>query len=169
MSFLGVSGYNPYQYGTVAGYGNSQQTSQETDVHGKPKESEAEERAKKRAGLEECETCKNRKYQDGSDEGDVSFKAPGHISPQASASTVAAHESQHVSNAYQKASQNNGQVMQASVSYNMDICPECGRSYVSGGTTSTMIRYREDNPYGQALKASDAANGASGANVNAVL
>ena len=29
----------------------------------------------------ECQTCKNRRYQDGSNEM-VSFKAPGHISPE---------------------------------------------------------------------------------------
>ena len=33
----------------------------------------------------ECETCKNRKYKDGSDEM-VSFKSAAHISPSASAS-----------------------------------------------------------------------------------
>ena len=47
----------------------------------------------------ECETCKNRKYQDGSDEM-VSFKSAAHISPEASASRVRAHEQEHVSNAY---------------------------------------------------------------------
>ena len=52
---------------------------------------------------EECQTCKNRKYQDGSNESDVSFKAPGHISPQSSAAAVRAHEQMHVTNAYQKA------------------------------------------------------------------
>ena len=39
----------------------------------------------------ECQTCKERKYQDGSDEM-VSFKAAAHISPEASASTVRSHE-----------------------------------------------------------------------------
>ena len=58
----------------------------------------------------ECETCKNRKYQDGSDEM-VSFKSAAHISPQASAARVRAHEQEHVSNAYKSAAQNNGQVL----------------------------------------------------------
>ena len=49
----------------------------------------------------ECETCKNRKYQDGSDEM-VSFKAAGHIDPNNAASVVMSHEQEHVSNAYQK-------------------------------------------------------------------
>ncbi|MGF7141958.1 uncharacterized protein with WD repeat [Anaerotaenia torta] len=47
----------------------------------------------------ECKTCKERKYVDGSNETDVSFKTPAHISPQASYAAVAAHEQQHVSNA----------------------------------------------------------------------
>ena len=107
-------------------------------------------------GSEECETCKNRKYQDGSDEM-VSFKSPAHVAPQASGSAVRAHEQEHVANAYRKAGMNNGKVLQASVQIHMSICPECGRSYVSGGTTTTQIAYyNEDNPYQQDLKIQDA-------------
>lgn len=103
----------------------------------------------------ECETCKNRKYQDGSDEM-VSFKSAAHISPAASGSVVRAHEQEHVSNAYKDASMNNGRVLQASVSLRTAVCPECGRSYVAGGTTSTQIKYyNEENPYQQDLKSSD--------------
>lgn len=104
----------------------------------------------------ECETCKNRKYQDGSDEM-VSFKSPAHISPQAAGSAVRAHEQEHVANAYKKAGEGNGKVVQASVQIHTAICPECGRSYVAGGTTSTQIKYyNEDNPYQQDLKQQDA-------------
>ena len=103
----------------------------------------------------ECETCKNRKYQDGSNEM-VSFKSAAHISPQASASKVRAHEQEHVSNAYKKAAQKNGKVVAANVSIHTSVCPECGRSYVSGGTTNTQIKYyNEDNPYQKDLKAAD--------------
>lgn len=103
----------------------------------------------------ECQTCKNRKYVDGSDEM-VSFKAPGHISPQQAPSAVRAHEQEHVTNAYSKAAQNNGKVVSATVSIHTAVCPECGRSYVSGGTTSTQIKYyNEENPYQQDLKATD--------------
>lgn len=133
---------------------------------GTDEENPAAEKAEKRAGLKECETCKNRRYQDGSEEADVSFKAPGHISPQASMATVAAHEREHVANAYQKANRDNGEVQQATVTYQMGVCPECGRSYVEGGETSTVIRYNEDTPYGSALKASDAASGAIGTNID---
>ena len=90
---------------------------------------------------EECQTCKNRKYQDGSDEM-VSFKSAAHISPQAAAGRVRAHEGEHVSNAYDKAAQKNGTVVYASVSIHTSVCPECGKTYVSGGTTNTAIRMR---------------------------
>jgi len=104
----------------------------------------------------ECETCKNRKYQDGSDEM-VSFKSAAHISPEASASRVRAHEQEHVSNAYKKAAQNNGKVLAANVSIKTAICPECGRTYTAGGTTTTKISYPdESNPYQQNKKAADA-------------
>lgn len=105
----------------------------------------------------ECETCKNRKYQDGSDEM-VSFKSAAHISPEASASRVRAHEQEHVSNAYKKAAQNNGKVLAANVSIKTAICPECGRTYTAGGTTTTKISYSdESNPYQQNKKSADAA------------
>ena len=105
----------------------------------------------------ECETCKNRKYQDGSDEM-VSFKSASHISPQASASRVRAHEQEHVTNAYNKAAQNNGKVLSATVSLRTAVCPECGTVYTAGGTTTTKISYRdESNPYQQNKKSADAA------------
>lgn len=105
----------------------------------------------------ECETCKNRKYQDGSDEM-VSFKSAAHISPQASASRVRAHEQEHVSNAYKEAASKNGKVIAANVSLKTEVCPECGRSFVAGGTTSTKISYSdESNPYQQNKKSADAA------------
>lgn len=104
---------------------------------------------------EECQTCKNRKYKDGSDEM-VSFKSPTHISPEGAASAVRAHEQEHVTNAYSKAAMKNGKVISASVSIHTAICPECGRTYISGGTTHTQIKYyNEDNPYQKDLKSAD--------------
>ena len=95
----------------------------------------------------QCETCKERKYQDGSDEM-VSFKSAAHISPEAAPGAVRAHEGEHVSNAYKKAAEDGGKVLQASVRLKMGICPECGRSFVSGGETNTKIEYpNEKNPY----------------------
>lgn len=104
---------------------------------------------------EECQTCKKRKYQDGSDEM-VSFKSPQHVSPENAGAAVRAHEQEHVSNAYKKAAMGNGKVISASVSIHTAVCPECGRTYVSGGTTHTQIKYfNEDNPYQKSLKSAD--------------
>ena len=110
--------------------------------------------------------AKERKYQDGSDENNVSFKTAAHISPESAASKVRAHENEHVSNAYKKASQKNGEVLNASVAIHTGICPECGRTYVSGGVTNTMIKYpNESNPYTKNQKALDAIK-LKGANVD---
>lgn len=125
-----------------------------------------ERQAGRKASPAECETCKNRKYQDGSDE-DVSFKAAAHIDPNAAASRVRGHEQEHVGNAYKKAAENNGKVMSCNVSIHTAICPECGRTYVSGGTTATQIKYyNEENPYQKEMKASDAVNKYRGMNLD---
>lgn len=105
----------------------------------------------------ECQTCKNRKYQDGSDEM-VSFKSAAHISATAAASVVRSHEQEHVTNAFTDAATKNGKVLNASVTLHTSVCPECGRTYVSGGTTNTQIKYyNEDNPYQQEMKSADRA------------
>ena len=100
----------------------------------------------------ECQTCKNRKYVDGSDEGDVSFKAPGHIDPGKSYQTVMSHEQEHMTNARQKTSGSDAKLISASISLKMAVCPECGRTYVAGGTTRTTIEYSESNPYDKGRK-----------------
>lgn len=145
------SGYSYQNYGRpYAGIGN---------------EEDASKKANSKSSPEECETCKKRKYKDGSDEM-VSFKSAAHIAPGASGAVVRGHEQEHVSNAYKKAAAKGGQVLQASVAIHTSVCPECGRSYVSGGTTSTQIKYyNEDNPYQRDLKTQDAAK-YSGMNVD---
>ncbi len=150
VSFDGKENSRTAENGAFTGSVKSPQDTQGVDKDRKVKEGY-------RSSPAECQTCKERKYQDGSDESDVSFKSPGHISPKASASTVMAHERQHVSNAYQKAAQNDGKVVSCSVSLHTAICPECGTVYVSGGTTHTAISYpNESNPYQQNKKAQDA-------------
>ena len=128
----------------------------------------AQIRGLKKAGQIECSTCANRMYQDGSDE-NVSFKSAAHISPSAAGEAVRAHEGEHVSNAYKKAAMNNGKVMSTGVAIHMAVCPECGRSYVSGGTTYTSIKYYEDNPYDSNAKSMDAANGILGQRIDTRL
>ncbi len=124
---------------------------------GKSRKDEALERLGIWDPGEECQTCKNRKYKDGSDEM-VSFKSPAHLSPESAPAAVRAHEQEHVSNAYSKASVGKGKVLSASVSIHTAVCPECGRTYVSGGTTHTQIKYfNEDTPYQKELKSADRA------------
>lgn len=164
MMNVSMNGYSGYG-GTYAGsYGQntfsiSGQSQEREDIALPGIGSKEEKDRKKNLGIkdpgEECQTCKNRKYKDGSNEM-VSFKSPAHISPENAASAVRTHEQEHVSNAYSKAASGNGKVVSASVSLKTAICPECGRSYISGGTTRTQIKYyNEDNPYQKDLKATD--------------
>jgi hypothetical protein len=103
----------------------------------------------------ECQTCKSRKYMDGSNESDVSFKTPTHITPQASFAAVASHEQQHVSNAKAEGSKPGNELVSASVSYQMSVCSECGTPYVAGGTTHTVMKYNESNPYESSRKSAE--------------
>ena len=157
----GIGNYSNYNLSGNYGYGDSTgaTTSAQSDKKGvviNPGKSDVEKPGRKSSPAE-CETCKNRKYQDGSDEM-VSFKSAAHISPQASASRVRAHEQEHVTNAYNKAAQNNGKVLSATVSLRTAVCPECGTVYTAGGTTTTKISYsNESNPYQQNKKSADAA------------
>lgn len=163
-----ISGYNAYApysmnpVSAISGHGNLSGITGITtngEIHKaikNPNESNVKSAGRKSSPAE-CETCASRKYQDGSDE-NVSFKTAQHISPEAAASRVRAHEQEHVNNAYTKAAKNNGKVISANVAIHTAICPECGRSYVSGGTTSTQIKYyNEENPYQKNLKETDAA------------
>ncbi|MEZ3429526.1 MAG: hypothetical protein K1W36_04540 [Lachnospiraceae bacterium] len=157
-------GYSPYTNTTAPVTANT------VNPLDKPDEKSANpddtKKAGRRSAPSECETCANRKYQDGSDEGNVSFKAAAHISPEAAGARVRAHEGEHVSNAYKKAAQKNGKVLNASVTIHTSICPECGRTYVSGGVTNTRIKYsNEDNPYTKNQKQLDAAQ-YKGANID---
>lgn len=118
-----------------------------------------EKKTGRRSSPAECETCKRRKYQDGSDEANVSFKSASHIDPASSGAKVMAHEAEHVSNAFTKAAQNNGKVISAVVSMHTAVCPECGRVYVAGGTTNTKIAYYDDdNGYGSDKNTQNAIN-----------
>lgn len=155
MEIGGINGYMSNYYAA--------QGPQATD--GKGVGPEHQIKPGKKSSPAECQTCKNRKYTDGSDEM-VSFKAPGHIDPNNAAAVVLGHEQEHVSNAYNKARNNNGHVERATVRLKTDICPECGRSYISGGETNTQIKYyNEDNPYQKDLKQTDAVK-YRGANVD---
>lgn len=86
----------------------------------------------------ECQTCARRKYQDGSDDPGVSFKTPAHIAPENAAAVVRGHEMEHVTREQASAQREDRKVVQQSVTLHTEICPECGKVYVSGGTTRTV-------------------------------
>jgi len=87
-----------------------------------------------------CQTCEERKYQDGSDDSSVSYQTPTHIDPDAAPAAVRGHEMEHVSHEQAKAQQEGRKVVSQTVTMHTDICPECGRVYVSGGTTQTVTK-----------------------------
>ena len=93
----------------------------------------------------ECETCESRKYQDGSDDMGVSFQTPTNIKPEQAASAVRGHEMEHVYREQAKADREGRKVVSQSVTMHTGICPECGKSYVSGGTTRTVTKADTDN------------------------
>ena len=84
-----------------------------------------------------CETCEKRKYQDGSDDMGVSFHTPTRVDPDQAASAVRGHEMEHVVREQAKAQREDRKVVSQSVTLHTAICPECGKTYISGGTTRT--------------------------------
>ncbi len=154
MPFSGF-GVGTDENAAIPGIQDPRQKEEPGKVEKNPGESEVKAPGRKSSPAD-CETCKERKYQDGSDE-NVSFKSAKHISPTQAGAAVRAHENEHVSNAYKKAAEKDGQVLRASVAIHTAICPECGRSYVSGGVTHTAIKYpNENNPYQKNRKAQHA-------------
>ncbi|MGN0612813.1 MAG: hypothetical protein ACI4JB_02840, partial [Porcipelethomonas sp.] len=106
-----------------------------------------ESRVNKVTGEEECQTCKERKYKDGSDDPGVSFKTASKISPENVASAVRGHENEHVIRERAQAQRENKEVVSQTVTLKSDICPECGKSYISGGETVTVTKSKPENPY----------------------
>ncbi len=98
------------------------------------------EGAQKAADEGRCETCESRRYQDGSDDISVSFQTPTQIDPDTAASAVRGHEMEHVAHEQAKAQQEDRKVVSQTVTLHTDICPECGRAYISGGTTRTVTK-----------------------------
>lgn len=106
-------------------------------------EKENEEKAadiKRRFDSFECQTCKNRRYKDQSDDPGVSFQTASHIDPSAAYSAVRAHENEHVARNKTQAEQHGQKIAYQTVTIHRAICPECGRSYVSGGVTHTVTK-----------------------------
>lgn len=98
-----------------------------------------------------CQTCEERKYQDGSDDISVSYQSPTNIDPDVAPAAVRGHELEHVYHEQAKAQREGRKVVSQTVTLHTDICPECGRTYVSGGTTRTVTKAvnREPQELGQ--------------------
>lgn len=110
------------------------------DLNGDGKISESEKAASAEDATKKgkCETCEKRKYKDGSDDPGVSFKTAQHVDPRMAQAAVRGHEMEHVVRERAKAQREGRRVISQSVTYHSGICPECGRFYVSGGTTRTV-------------------------------
>lgn len=95
----------------------------------------------------ECETCKNRKYQDESDDPGVSFKTASKVGAGSAEAAVRGHEYEHVNRNQAKAAREDKEIVYQSVIIKRAICPECGKSYVSGGETKTVTREKRDERF----------------------
>jgi len=108
-------------------------------------ESPAAGAGKEAGATTECKRCNGRKYKDVSDDPTVSFQTPTRLTPEAAASQVRSHEQEHVTNEQAKAQKDGRQVVSQSVALKYAVCPECGRSYVAGGTTTTVTKNKPAN------------------------
>lgn len=88
----------------------------------------------------QCETCRNRRYQDDSEDSAVSFQSATKMSPAQASYRVRGHEMEHVRRERMKADNEGKRVVSQTVQIKTDTCEECGRIYVSGGLTRTVTR-----------------------------
>ncbi|MDE7221321.1 MAG: hypothetical protein K2O45_17190 [Oscillospiraceae bacterium] len=123
----------PYEDGTLQ---NPEKSGEGNDAGGELKVGAEGAQAAVEEG--KCQTCEKRKYQDGSDDMGVSFQTPTRIAPEQAAAAVRGHENEHVVREQAKARQEDRRVVSQSVTLHTDICPECGKAYISGGTTRTV-------------------------------
>lgn len=94
---------------------------------------------KRRFDSFECQTCKNRRYQDDSDDSGVSFQSATRVAPGAADMAVRSHENEHVARNRDKAERNGMKIVSQSVTIKRAICPECGKVYTAGGVTRTKM------------------------------
>ena len=129
--------------GRIPGLPGQEKGEDEKALDGKP--AQGAESAQEALEEGECQTCEERKYQDGSDDMGVSFQTPTNIKPEQAASAVRGHEMEHVYREQAKADREGRKVVSQSVTMHTEICPECGKSYVSGGTTRTVTKADTDS------------------------
>lgn len=110
------------------------------------KDEKAAEHGVKHDGFEkdvpdcQCETCKNRRYQDDSNDSCVSFQSATRMTPGTAAYKVRGHEMEHVRRESIKAENEGKKVVSQTVQIKTDTCEECGKIYVAGGLTRTRTR-----------------------------
>jgi len=121
---------------------------QPAPVNGRPETAKPENAngtAEKIQNTATCYTCANRRYQDVSNDAGVSMQSPTKIAPEQAASMVMAHEREHYSREASKAEQDGREVLSNDIRLFTSICPECGKTYVSGGETRTVTRKRAES------------------------
>ena len=79
-----IGGVDGYKWNITDSYDNN--LNQRNNVNNK--DELGQKGAVDKSKTTECQTCKNRKYVDGSNEANVSFKNAAHISPEAASSAV---------------------------------------------------------------------------------
>jgi arginine repressor len=77
----------------------------------------------------------NRRYQDVSPEVAVSLKFGAKVGTAVAGAVVGGHELQHAMHARMRAARE-GKRVQVLITMHYSVCPECGRMYVAGGTTT---------------------------------
>jgi predicted RNA-binding Zn-ribbon protein involved in translation (DUF1610 family) len=133
MSILPISG-SPLTPYTNSPYSNSPHSNAATPAAG-PQTGVTP--AAQGAQVKECETCRNRQYQDRSNDPTVSFQTPTRVSREGAYEAVVAHENEHVQHEQARAQATGRKVVYQQVTVQMSVCPECGRVYVAGGETVT--------------------------------
>lgn len=103
----------------------------------------------------ECQTCANRRYQDGSDDPGVSFKTASKVGPEGAEAAVRGHEYEHVYRNQAKAARENREVVYQTVHIKHAICPECGKNYAAGGETITVTRPKPETDHSEQIKQSE--------------
>ena len=88
----------------------------------------------------QCEKCRSRRYQDGSNDSRVSFQMPTVMDPVKAKTKVMSQEMEHVRSEQHKAKKEDKVVVSQTVRIMTDRCEECGTSYVKGGFTRTITR-----------------------------
>jgi hypothetical protein len=105
-------------------------------------------RGKDLAGVGDCETCKSRTYQDRSSDGGVSMQSPTQLSPEEAASAVMSHEREHAARDAAQAKSEGRDVIYNNIRLFSSICPECGKTYISGGQSQTVTEKKPEEQQG---------------------